>query len=70
MDVNNQNKDQTKNEDSDEAHNDLTIVVNTSAVNTSNVNEEFKHGFSLNDLYKISLEFYKRGEYHRADPYI
>lgn len=47
---------------SEETNNDLTIVVNTSAINTSNINEEFKFGFSLNDLYKISLEFYKRGK--------
>ena len=45
---------------------DLTINLNTSDLNESSVSrkpdEIFKLGFGLNDLYKISLEFYRKGE--------
>ena len=43
------------------ASNDLTIEVNTSALEIKNSDGEYKFGFSLSDLYKISLEFYKKG---------
>jgi len=42
--------------------NDLSIVVNTSAINEIKSENEFKFGFSLADLYKVGLEFYKKGK--------
>lgn len=39
---------------------DLTIDVNTSALEVTKSDHEYKFGFSLSDLYKISLEFYKK----------
>ena len=42
--------------------NDLSIIVNTSAINENKTSDEFKHGFSPADLYKLGLEFYKKGK--------
>ena len=45
---------------------DLTIELNTSDLNKCSVTpsreEIYKLGFSLNDLYKLSLQFYKKGK--------
>ena len=45
---------------------DITIIANRSELNTSlignNTEEIYKLGFSLNDLYKLSLQFYRKGE--------
>lgn len=41
---------------------ELSIIVNTSAIDESKSSDEFKHGFSLCDLYKLGLEFYKKGK--------
>lgn len=41
--------------------NDMSIIVNTSAVSEEKTDGDFKYGFTLPDLYKIGLEFYKKG---------
>ena len=45
---------------------DMSIVANRSELSSSLLgnNEEkiYKLGFSLNDLYKLSLQFYKKGK--------
>merc|ERR1712226_161519 len=45
---------------------DITIVANTSELADislgNNAEEIYKLGFSLNDLYKLSLQFYKKGK--------
>eukprot|EP00111_Clytia_hemisphaerica_P018392 TCONS_00054381-protein len=40
--------------------NDMSIIVNTSAVSEEKTDGDFKYGFTLPDLYKIGLEFYKK----------
>ena len=42
---------------------DFSIVANTSEISVNTTREEvYKFGFNLTDLYKISLEYYKKGE--------
>ena len=41
--------------------NDMSIIINTSAVSVEKTDGDFKYGFTLPDLYKIGLEFYKKG---------
>ena len=60
-DVDGQNQIKTS-ENEEIANKNLTIDVNTSELDTSKIDENLKFGFNLNDLYKVALEFYKKGE--------
>lgn len=59
-------KDENTPEETFNSNGNLSINLDASSLNESSVtrkNEEiFKLGFNLNDLYKISLQYYRKGE--------
>ena len=57
-----QNREMENENQSTSLSNDMSIIVNTSAINENKTSDEFKYGFSSCDLYKLGLEFYKKGK--------
>lgn len=57
-----QNREMENENQSTSLSNDMSIIVNTSAINENKTSDEFKYGFSSGDLYKLGLEFYKKGK--------
>lgn len=56
------NKEMQNESKSSSQSNDMSIIVNTSAINENKTSDEFKYGFSSGELYKLGLEFYKKGK--------
>lgn len=57
-----QNQEMENENKSTSLSNDMSIIVNTSAINENKTSDEFKYGFSSGELYKLGLEFYKKGK--------